>query len=129
MRLKLVAAAAAGLALAWTGSEAAELQDFQVNTVDELATLCGVVPTDELYVDAIQFCYGYITGAVQFHNAMVRAGTIKRPIVCPPPDATRAEFAQYFSTWARTKATSEQLAEAPLEGATRAAAEKYPCPR
>ena len=123
MRLKLTAVMAA--ALAWSSVEAAEFPD--VATAAQLATLCGARPGEQFYVEASNFCYGYITGAVQFHNAMVRAGKIK-PLACPPPEATRSEFAQYFANWARTRATPQQLEEPALEGATRAAAEKYPCP-
>ena len=126
MRLKLMATIAA--ALTWSSAEAAQLQDFEVATTNQLASLCGANPSDELYVEAIQFCYGYIEGAVQFHNAMVRAGTIRKPLACPPAGTTRDEFAQYFGTWARTQATPQQLAEPALEGATRAAAMRYPCP-
>lgn len=126
MRLRLVAAIAT--ALTWSSAQAADLQDFQVVTVDQLARLCGADPTDDLYVEAIQFCYGYISGAVQFHNALVGEGGI-RPIACPTPDATRSEFAQFFANWARTQATPEQLAEPAVQGMARAAVAKYPCPR
>jgi hypothetical protein len=111
----------------WASAEAAEVQDFQATTVDQLARICGADPTDDLYVEAIQFCYGYISGAVQFHNALVGDGGIK-PIACPTARATRQEFAEYFASWARTTATPEQLAEPAVQGMARAAAAKYPCP-
>ena len=125
MRRTIMAAAA--VAATWAGAEAAEPQDFQATTVDQLARICAASPADDLYVEAIQFCYGYISGAVQFHNALVGDGGIK-PIACPTASATRQEFAEYFASWARTTATPEQLAEPAVQGMARAAAAKYPCP-
>jgi Rap1a immunity proteins len=119
--------AAAAVAVTWASAEAAELQDFQATTVDQLASICGVGPADDLHVEAIQFCYGYISGAMQFHDALVGDGGI-RPIACPTAGATRQEFAAYFASWARTTATPEQLAEPAVQGMARAAAAKYPCP-
>jgi hypothetical protein len=126
MRLKLAAAVVA--AYAWSSADAAELQDFQVNTVDQIARLCGASPSSDLYVEAIQFCYGYISGAVQFHNSIVGARGIQ-PIACPPASATREEFARYFANWAESTATPEQRAEPAIQGMARAAALRYPCPR
>lgn len=126
MRLKLAAVAVA--AIAWSSADAAELQDFQVNTVDQLARLCGASPESNLYLEAKQFCYGYISGAVQFHNSIVGARGIK-PIACPPASATREDFARYFSNWAENTATPAEQGEAAIQGAARAAAMRYPCPR
>ena len=125
MRLKLAAAVVA--ASAWSSAHAADLQDFQVDTVDQLARLCGASPTTDLYVEAIQFCYGYISGAVQFHNSIVGARGIS-PIACPPATATREDFARYLADWAENSATAEQRAEPAIQGAARVAALRYPCP-
>jgi Rap1a immunity proteins len=125
MRRKLLLSAMA-LALPWSGANAADLQDFEVTSVTQLADLCGASPDDALYVEAIQFCYGYISGAAQFHNAVVGKGGLK-PVACPTRDATRSEFAQYFVSWARGTATREQLAEPAVQGVARAAAARWPC--
>ena len=127
MRRTLLLSAMAA-ALAWGSAEAADLQDFEVTSVTQLADLCGAAPDDALYVEAIQFCYGYISGAAQFHSAVVGKGGLK-PIACPTRDATRSEFAEYFVSWVRTTATPEQLAEPAVQGMARAAAAKWPCPQ
>jgi hypothetical protein len=126
MRLKVAAVIAAGIA--WSSVEAAELQDFQVKTVDQIARLCGASPSSDLYVEAIQFCYGYISGAVQFHESIVGARGIKA-IACPPATATREEFASYFANWAENTATPAQRSEPAVQGMARAAALRYPCAR
>lgn len=125
MRGKIILAAAA---LAAASAQAAEPQDFQVRTVSQLANLCGASPSDALYAEALQFCYGYISGAAQFHNALVGEGGL-RPLACPTEEPTRREFAEYFVNWARTTATPEQLAEPAVQGMARAAVAKWPCPR
>lgn len=118
---------AATVALGGTGAKAAELEDFQVNSTRQLATLCGVTPTDTYYVDAIQFCYGFLTGAYQFHSAVVGPGGLK-PLACPATVPSRDEFATYFVSWARS-APPEILAEPAVQGLARAAAARWPCPR
>ena len=98
---------------------------------DGLEVLTGLqIPgvLDALYAEALQFCYGYISGAAQFHNALVGEGGL-RPLACPTEEPTRREFAEYFVNWARTTATPEQLAEPAVQGMARAAVAKWPCPR
>lgn len=126
MRHKLAAAAA--IAFAWNGAQAAELEDFKVRSTAQLAALCGASPDNELYAEAIQFCYGYLSGAAQFHNAVVGQGGLK-PLACPTGEPSRSEFARYFAGWARGTATPEQLAEPAVQGLARAAVAKWPCPR
>ena len=98
MRLAWVMAAA--VALGGTGAKAASLEDFQVRSTSQLAALCGVVPADTYYVEAIQLCYGYLSGAAQFHNAVVGKGGLK-PLACPTNEPSRSEFATYFANWAK----------------------------
>ena len=117
---------AAGLLCLSGAAAAAELENFRANSTADVAALCGADPQSELYAEAMQFCFGYISGAVQFHHAVVRAGSI-RPIACPGAEATREQFASYFAGWARTTATPQELAEPPVEGMARAAAARWPC--
>lgn len=118
---------AAGVALGSAGAEAATLDDFQVNSTRQLVALCSVTPSDTYYVDAIQFCYGFLSGAYQFHNAVVSHGGIKR-LACPAKVPSREEFATYFAQWARS-APPEVMDEPAVEGLARAAAARWPCPR
>jgi hypothetical protein len=125
MRTKLTMLA--GLLLLSGAASAAEMENFKADTVADLAALCGAPPDNALHAEAKQFCFGYISGAVQFHNAIVAAGGL-RPIACPSENATREQFAAFFANWARTKATPQELAEPPVEGMARAAAARWPCP-
>lgn len=121
------AMAAAVLALGG-GVQAATLEDFQVRTTSQLAALCGASPDSAYYAEALQFCYGYLSGAAQFHNAVVGRGGLK-PLACPTTEPSRSEFAQYFVSWARNTASPEQLAEPAVQGLARAAVARWPCPR
>ena len=126
--MRTMTAVAAGLLWLSGTATAADLENFEANSTADVAALCGADPDSDLYAEAMQFCFGYISGAVQFHNAVVRAGAL-RPIACPGTEATREQFAAYFAGWARTAATEEELAEPPVEGMARAAAARWPCPR
>lgn len=127
MRAMLTTAAAGMLLLSFDG-QAAELENFRAGNVAELAALCGAQPDSSFYEEAMQFCYGYISGAAQFHTAVVAAGGLK-PMACPTDDATRDQFARFFVSWARNSATPDQLREPPVEGMARAAAARWPCNR
>jgi Rap1a immunity proteins len=124
----ILTTAAAGMLLLSTGGRAAELENFRAGTVADLAALCGASPASAYYEEAMQFCYGYISGAAQFHTAVVSAGALK-PLACPAEDAMRDQFARFFVNWARTSATPDQLREPPVEGMARAAAARWPCNR
>jgi hypothetical protein len=124
----MLTTAAAGMLLLSSHGQAAELDNFRASTAADLAALCGASPDSAYYNEAMQFCYGYISGAAQFHTAVVSAGGLK-PIACPTEDATREQFARFFVNWARTSATPDQLREPPVEGMARAAAARWPCAR
>jgi hypothetical protein len=117
---------AAGLLCLSAAASAASLENFRANSTADIAALCGADPDSTFYAEAKQFCFGYISGAVQFHNAVVRTGAVE-PIACPSAEATREQFASYFADWARTTATPAELAEPPVEGMARAAAARWPC--
>ena len=124
--MRTILTTAAGLLCLSGAATAADLESFKANSTRDVAALCGADPQSAFYAEAMQFCFGYISGAVQFHNAVVRAGAI-RPIACPGVEATREQFATFFVDWARTSATQQELAEPPVEGMARAAAAQWPC--
>ena len=98
-----------------------------MTSVTQLADLCGATPDDALYVEAIQFCYGYISGAAQFHNAVVGKGGLK-PVACPTRDATRSEFAGVLRLLgAEHGPRPSSCAEPAVQGMARAAAAQWPC--
>ena len=67
----------------------ADLQDFTLKNGQDLADLCGAEPGDEIYAEAKQFCYGFLSGVVHFHDALA-TGPNGHRIVCPEGKVTRA---------------------------------------
>jgi hypothetical protein len=103
---------------------AVEPSNFNAGTTRGLVELCSDEPGDPLYVEAKQFCYGFLAGAAQFHRAMVQGERIE-PLACPKDAVTREQLAGVFLDWA--KANPQAMDEPPAESLERAAAGRWPC--
>jgi hypothetical protein len=132
MRRTTVAAVAA-LAL-WTWAVAAQdagmadMDDFALETGEDLADLCSAKQGDPLYADATMFCYGVIEGMIQYHDA-VGKGPAGDFIVCPEGTVSRTDMVEIFVGWAKAnpqKAANDWPADAVVEAAL---AEWGPCLR
>jgi hypothetical protein len=83
------AIAAAGVVCALASPAlAVETSNFNLATTRDLVALCSCQPDDQLYAEALQFCYGYMAGMAHLHRALVRADDI-RPVACPRYEVTR----------------------------------------
>jgi Rap1a immunity proteins len=104
----------------------ADLQDFTLTSGQDLADLCGASPGDVIYAEAKQFCYGFLSGVVHFHDAL-SAGPNGRRIVCPEGKVTRQDGAAIVAAWA-TAHPDEASRTDPAEAVVKAALEKWgPC--
>lgn len=120
-RVALVLAAA----LMWQGPAwSVSLEDFSLKTGSDLVDLCAVPDNDPLYSEAKSFCFGFFSGAMHFHRALVRGPDID-PLVCPGRPVSRAEAIAVFLDWA--KANPDYLNEDAIQAAMRAAVEEWPC--
>ena len=74
MRIGSLAAAVLLSVCSWQAAAqnvgVADLQDYTLKNGQDLADLCGAEPGDELYAEAKQFCYGFLSGVVHFHDAL-----------------------------------------------------------
>jgi hypothetical protein len=104
----------------------ADLEDFALDTGQDLADLCAVEQGDALYPDGKLFCYGVIEGVISYHDAMGR-GPDGDLLVCPEGDVTREDTLDMFVTWAQ--ANPEQAGRLwPAEAVIAAALETWgPC--
>ena len=132
MRRTKVAAVAALAFWSWAvaaqDSGMADMDDFALETGQDLADLCAVKQGDPLYADATMFCYGVVERMMQYHDASGR-GPDGDLIVCPEGAITPTDMANIFVAWAKAnpqKVGNEWPAEAVVEAAL---AEWGPCPR
>jgi hypothetical protein len=102
----------------------ADLGDFNVDTAQDLVDLCSVDADNSLYVDALQFCYGFFEGMIHYHDRLV--GPETEPIVCPTGRVTREDFVDIYVTFAQ--ANPQFLDEDPADNVVRAALATWPCP-
>ena len=73
---------AAGAALALVSRVlAVEVDNFNLETTQDLVALCSVRSDDPLYAEALQFCYGYMAGVAQLHRALVHDNLLE-PVAC-----------------------------------------------
>jgi hypothetical protein len=123
LRYASLAIAAAG-ALASPPAQSAETRNFHLETAADLAALCACPPEDPLFAQALQFCYGYLTGMAHLHRALVAEKRIER-LACPEHEVAREEMARVFLDWAR--ANPGAMSELPAESVRRAAVAAWPC--
>jgi hypothetical protein len=127
-RLRAITIAMAGLLAAAPLDAQAELtvEDFHVRNAADLVDLCTATSDNEVGVQAIHFCHGFVSGAWQYSRAMA-AGPGGHPVVCPPdPAPTRAQSIAGFVEWSKQNPTAMQ--EPAVDALFRYFAGKYPCP-
>lgn len=121
--LALAAALVAGPEARAAASEFG-LDDFTLDSTEDLLDICTVPPTRDSYFEAAAFCYGFFQGAVHYHRALA-SGPGFEPIVCAPPTSTVRQLVGIFVTYAQ--AHPEHMAEPPIDTAFRALVEQWPC--
>ena len=101
----------------------ADLQDFTLENGEDLADLCDAQPGNELYAEAKQFCYGFLSGVVHFHDALSAGPNIGR-IVCPEGKVTRQDGLEMFVAWAKAN-PDEAVNSNPAEALVKAALDRW----
>jgi hypothetical protein len=101
----------------------ADLGDFEVNTAQDLVDLCSVDAGNELYADALQFCYGFFEGMIHYHDRLV--GPETQPIVCPTGRVTRQDIVDMYIDFAQSN--PQFMDEDPADNVVRAAIAEWPC--
>jgi hypothetical protein len=119
-------AGAVGLAL--SGSLlAAQDEDFNFDTTEDLYQVCSTTPEDPENIPATFACRAFIEATMQYHDAVSDRKKMKR-LVCYPSSTTIADGRQAFVAWAKANSGNESLmGEVPVVGLVRALAAKYPC--
>lgn len=126
MRIPLFVAAAA-IGLAPTFARATDPTNFVLKTTEDLYTVCSTPNNDPLRAQAINFCAGYLLGAVSYHDAVSDRKHLKR-FICYPQGVTRDEGIQAFVDWAASHQQDHKfMNDPPVIGVVRGLAAKWPC--
>ena len=130
MRIGSLAAALLLSVCSWQASAqevgVADLQDFTLENGQDLADLCGAEPGDEIYAEAKQFCYGFLSGVVHFHDALANGPNAGR-LVCPEGKVTRQDGAAIVAAWATAHPDDASRTD-PAEAVVKAALDtRGPC--
>jgi hypothetical protein len=131
MRASSLAAAVLLSVCSWQASAqdagTADLQDFTLENAQDLADLCDAEPGEQLYAEAKQFCYGFLSGVVHFHDALSAGPNFGR-IVCPEGKVTRQDGAKILVDWVEAHPDEARKTD-PAEAIVKAALDKWgPCP-
>ncbi len=101
------------------------LEDFKVDTTDQLVKLCTAAPDDPFFNHAQNFCHGYAQGAYDYYEA-AHAGAKGPKMVCfSEPAPSRNEAINLFIEWA--KANPQYGQKTPVNTLFRFLAQKWPC--
>ena len=121
----LLGAVALGL---WSGfAQGADITAFSLKTTEDLYRVCTVAPGDPQYHEAIDFCEGFLLGAVSYHDAISDQKHLQR-LICYPQTATRDQGIQAFVDWAAAHQQDQKFMGDPaVMGVVRGLAAKWPC--
>ena len=127
MKFGVLALAAGLLAGAATGASAAVSESqFPPQTVTDLIAICAPAKDDPLMTAAVNFCHGYVEGAVDVEQAHEARRGARRLFCLPTPRPPRGSELTSFIAWANQKPTRLQMPA--IDGMFIYLAEKYPCP-
>jgi Rap1a immunity proteins len=126
MRLRAATLGASAILALWPVVAGAVTQDnFLVRTTDDLVQLCSPGAAEDLRIQAIHFCEGFVVGANQYYLAE-RAGSHAPRLFCvPTPSPSRDEVVRMFVDWAR--ANPQYLSERAADSLVRFGAATWPC--
>jgi hypothetical protein len=100
-------------------------KDFEVQTTQQLLSLCTASPGDPLYHQAVNFCQGYLVGAYKYYEAAHSGPNAPKLVCLPNPPPSRSNSIDMFIEW--TKAHPQFWNEPPVETEFRFLMEKWPC--
>ena len=99
--------------------------DFEVQSTEDIISLCTTSPDHPLYHQAINFCHGYLVGAYHYYEA-ISSGPKGIQLVClSDPLPSRNDTIVMFIEWVKTH--PQHLGDKPVETQFRFLMEKWPC--
>jgi hypothetical protein len=123
---KRIAAAAVVLLAPWTGHAATEA-NFGARTTGDLVELCAATPDNAIGTAAVNFCEGFVQGAVLVEMENMAAFRGPKLFCLPNPPPSRNQVLSEFVNWAR--ASPDRMSASSTDGLFRFLSERYPCPQ
>jgi hypothetical protein len=119
-----IAATMASL-LPCVSAEAVTEANFALSSTGDLVALCSAAPDNGIGTAALNFCEGYLQGAVTVE--MLNMSTFRGPkLFClPNPPPARSEAMSGFVSWAQ--AAPDRMSQSPTDGVFGFLRERYPC--
>jgi Rap1a immunity proteins len=108
------------------GADAATEAQFNLASTGDLVDLCSAAPDNGVGSAALNFCEGYVHGAVTVEMLNLAAFSGSKLFCLPNPPPTRAQAIGEFVTWAR--AEPGRLTQSPTDGLFGFLRDHYPCP-
>jgi Rap1a immunity proteins len=109
-----------------SAAQAATETNFDAKTTADLVELCSAVPDNGLGTAAVNFCEGYLQGAVTVEMLNMAAFRGSKLFCLPNPPPTRSQAMSEFVNWAR--AAPDRMAQSSTDGLFGFLRERYPCP-
>jgi len=125
MKRKWMVLVLLGIFLIPAWADALEMDNFAVDTTDDLVGLCTVSQSNPLQKEAVNFCLGFLVGAYHYHVAQNAGPKGNRMVCLPDPPPARSKVANLFVDWA--KKHSQYGGEEAVETWFRFLMETYPC--
>jgi hypothetical protein len=119
MAIGLIAAGAATAAAAVSASQAPP------RTAADLIAICAPAKDDPLMTAAVNFCQGYVEGAVDVEEAHEARPGARKLFCLPTPRPPRGSELTRFIAWANARPSRLEMPA--IDGMFIYLAEKYPC--
>jgi Rap1a immunity proteins len=113
-------------ASAAAASAAVQESQFPPRTVADLIAICAPAQDDPLMTAAVNFCHGYVEGAVDVEEAHEAQRGGRKLFCLPTPRPPRGSELTSFIAWANQRPTRLQMPA--IDGMFIYLAGKYPCP-
>ena len=107
-------------------ARAATEANFDAKTAGDLAELCGATADNGIGTAALNFCEGYLQGAVTVEMQNMAPFRGRKLFCLPDPPPARSQAMSEFVGWAR--AAPDRMTQSATDGLFRFLSERYPCP-
>jgi hypothetical protein len=100
--------------------------NFDAKSTSDLVALCSAAPDNGIGTAALNFCEGYIQGAVTVEMQNMAGFRGPKLFCLPNPPPTRTQAMGEFVNWAR--AAPDRMTQTATDGLFGFLSQRYPCP-